>query len=68
MNFQFESLHDFLLMNGHGPYVWACFAITFGLMLYLVLAPEIRTRQFIKQQKRIEQRITAARGAELKGS
>lgn len=67
MNLQFESLRDFLLMNGHGPYVWACFAVTFAFMLYLALAPEIRTRQFIRQQKRIEQRLAAARG-ELKSS
>jgi heme exporter protein D len=60
MKFQFESLHDFLLMNGHGPYVWVCFAVTLGLMLYLVLAPAVRSRQFIRQQKRIEQRMAAA--------
>lgn len=50
-------------MDGHGLYVWTCFAITFGLMLYLVLAPGVRTRQFIRQQKRIEQRMSAARSA-----
>lgn len=61
MNFQFESLRDFFLMSGHGPYVWACYALTLALMLYLVLAPGIRTRQFIRQQKRIDQRISAAR-------
>ncbi|MEX1032531.1 MAG: heme exporter protein CcmD [Cellvibrionaceae bacterium] len=69
MNFQFESLQDFLHMSGHGFYVWMCFLLTFGLMLYLVLAPEIRIRQFIKQQRRIEQRLTSARvESELKGS
>jgi heme exporter protein D len=68
MNFQFESFRDFLLMNGHGPYVWACFAVTFALMLYLTLAPDFRTRQFIRQQKRLERRMAAARGSELKSS
>ena len=32
--FQFADLQAFLWMNGHGPYVWACYAITFaGLVL-----------------------------------
>lgn len=65
MNFQFESLQDFALMNGHGPYVWACFGVTVALLLYLAMAPGIRTRQFIKQQKRIERRLSAARSGEL---
>lgn len=60
MKFQFESLHDFVTMAGHGPYVWACYAITFALMLYLVMAPRVRTRQFIREQKRLAQRIAAA--------
>lgn len=68
MNFQFESLQEFLFMDGHGAYVWGCFAVTFVLMLYLVLAPGIRTRQFIRQQKRIEQRISAARSVNEAGS
>lgn len=68
MTFQFDSLREFVLMNGHGPYVWACFIITFALMLYLAMAPGIRTRHFISQQKRIEQRMAAARSGQLKSS
>ncbi|MGQ9425336.1 heme exporter protein CcmD [Gilvimarinus sp. F26214L] len=64
MNFQFDSLREFILMGDHGPYVWACYAITFALMLYLAWAPGIRTRQFIRQQKRIEQRLSSARQRE----
>lgn len=61
MNFQFDSLQDFFIMGGHGPYVWACYGITFALMLYLVIAPGLRTRHFVREQKRIERRMTAAR-------
>lgn len=60
MKFQFDSLPDFLTMAGHGPYVWACYAITFGLMLYLAVTPTIRSRQFLRQQKRLAQRMAAA--------
>ncbi|MCW8193537.1 heme exporter protein CcmD [Proteobacteria bacterium 005FR1] len=65
MDFQFESFGEFLAMNGHGAYVWACFAVTFALMLYLAFAPDIRVRQFIRQQKRLERRMAAARSGEL---
>lgn len=68
MNFQFESFGEFLAMNGHGPYVWACFALTFALMLYLAFAPDMRVRQFVRQQKRLERRVAAARGGELESS
>ena len=53
MKFQFENLAAFMTMNGHGGYVWACYAITFVGLLYLVLSPVAAHRRFIKlQQKR----------------
>lgn len=60
MKFQFDSFLDFLTMAGHGPYVWSCYAITFAFMLYLAIGPSIRRRQFIREQKRLAQRIAAA--------
>lgn len=60
MKFQFESFHDFLTMAGHGPYVWSCYAVTFAFMVYLAVIPSIRSRQFIREQKRLAQRIAAA--------
>jgi len=65
MKFQFDSLSEFLQMGGHGHYVWACYAITFALMLYLVISPSLRSRQFIREQKRMERRISAAQQGEL---
>lgn len=60
MKFQFDSFHDFLTMAGHGPYVWSCYVITFAFMVYLTVMPSIRSRQFIRQQRRLAQRIAAA--------
>lgn len=52
MKFQFESLADFFAMNGHGPYVWASYAITFVALLYLVLHPLWQKKAFIQQQQK----------------
>lgn len=52
MKFQFDSLAAFLQMNGHGPYVWACYVITVILLLFLVVYPLLQKRQFIVQQKK----------------
>lgn len=60
MKFQFDSFHDFLFMAGHGPYVWSCYAVTLAFMVYLSVMPSLRSRQFIRQQKRLAQRIAAA--------
>jgi heme exporter protein D len=56
MIFQFESIADFFLMDGHGIYVWASYAITSLALVFLVVSPSIQQRAFIIQQKR-QQRI-----------
>ena len=56
MEFQFGSLVDFFLMDGHGAYVWASYFITLLSLLFLVVSPSIQQRRFIIQQKR-QQRI-----------
>lgn len=55
MKFQFESLDAFLAMNGHGPYVWACYVIVFSILAYLSLRPVLSKRAFLKQQKKLIQ-------------
>lgn len=52
MNFQFDSLNAFLIMNGHGVYVWACYVITFSVLTYLVVSPMLAKKSFLKQQKK----------------
>jgi heme exporter protein D len=54
--FQFESVADFFLMDGHGLYVWASYAITLLVLVLLAVSPSIQQRAFIIQQKR-QQRI-----------
>ncbi|EGG93563.1 hypothetical protein IMCC1989_1073 [gamma proteobacterium IMCC1989] len=54
--FQFASVSDFLLMDGHGLYVWASYAITLLALVFLAISPSIQQRAFIIQQKR-QQRI-----------
>ena len=53
MNFQFDSLAAFLNMNGHGAYVWACYIITFAMLIGLVINPILQKKALLKQQKKI---------------
>ena len=53
MHFQFDSLNAFLTMNGHGAYVWACYLITFSVLIFLVVSPLLEKKSFLKQQKKI---------------
>ena len=53
MVFQFESIKDFFWMDGHGPYVWSAYTITFMAILILILQPLMAKKKFFKQQKRI---------------
>lgn len=61
MQFQFESLADFLHMAGHGPYVWAAYGIGFVVLGWLALRPVLERRQVLRQIAR-EQRRQQQRG------
>lgn len=67
MNFQFESLYEFLFMSGHGPYVWASYAIVALVLIYLVTAPIWRKKQFMRRERARLQRLTQ-QGQEQGGS
>lgn len=54
MKFQFESIADFITMNGHGPFVWASYAITFAVLIYLLVSPLLQKKTFIKQQQKLQ--------------
>ena len=45
----FDSLQALLQMDGHGPYVWAAYAITLVVLLSMLLAPRRRARQQLRQ-------------------
>lgn len=57
MKFQFESIADFIAMNGHGPFVWASYAITFAVLVFLLVSPVLQKRAFVKQQQK-QQKLT----------
>lgn len=54
MMFQFESINDFLMMDGHGIYVWACYAITMLALVVLAWLPSTKKRELITQLQRQE--------------
>ncbi len=59
MEFKFATLLDFLLMDGHGPYVWASYIVTALALGALVIQPYLKKRQLliqIQRQQRIEER------------
>ncbi len=65
MTFYFESAAAFWHMDGHGPYVWACYAVTIIVFIGLALAPKVRKAKFVKQQRALVARQQASREASL---
>lgn len=47
IQFYFDSWAEFVTMNGHGPYVWAAYAITWLVLAYLLLNPWLRKRRWL---------------------
>lgn len=45
----FENFTALMMMDGHGPYVWAAYGITTVVMVSLVLSPLLRKRQLLAQ-------------------
>ena len=56
MTFRFEDFNAFLWMDGHGPYVWACYGLTFAALVFLALEPKLQRSRFIKHQKALAKR------------
>jgi heme exporter protein D len=52
MMFQFESVSAFFTMAGHGPFVWAAYGISIGLMLSLIVVPLQRKKKLMAQLTR----------------
>lgn len=48
----FESLSAFILMEGHGPYVWACYGVFFLLMVLLMVGSARQRRSVIEIYRR----------------
>lgn len=52
MAFYFDSLGQWLQMDGHGVYVWPCYAITWAVLAYLLIAPARRRRRWLRRRAR----------------
>ncbi|AOS97611.1 Heme exporter protein D (CcmD) [Microbulbifer aggregans] len=71
MQFQFESLAAFLHMDGHGPFVWAAYGVTFLALAAMALQPRLQRRRLKKElerQQRIEARRRAVEGRQSKAA
>lgn len=61
--FRFDSLNDFLHMQGHGVFVWTAYALAALIMGWLIVSPWLqqrRLRQQLQREYRREQRSAAA--------
>jgi heme exporter protein D len=47
---QFASFQEFLLMDGHGPYVWLAVFVSIAVLVALVISP-------LRQQRKAMDRI-----------
>jgi heme exporter protein D len=48
---QFASLQEFLAMGGHAPYVWTAYGVTLAVMLYILCAPLLAQRRFVREER-----------------
>ena len=56
MTSQFASFQEFLVMDGHGPYVWLAIIVSLIVMIGLVISP---LRQQRKSIDKIAQQMLA---------
>lgn len=51
-----SSLFEFLAMDGHGPFVWSAYAITFVVLALNFLQPWLSRRRLINIEARRRRR------------
>ena len=51
MIFQFNSLMQFLDMDGHGVFVWSSLSLSLVLLSYLIIRPVLEKRKLVAQLK-----------------
>lgn len=51
LNFRFDSFQAFMWMDGHGPYVWTCYAVVMLTLVILAVEPILKRKRFIKEQR-----------------
>ncbi len=56
---QFDSIADLFWMEGHGPYVWAAYGITFLAIFGLIFSIFMARKNFFATQRSIAKRASA---------
>ncbi len=59
----FDSLTAFIVMEGHGPYVWTCYGVFFLLLGALVYWSLLQRRRAVSAQRRDLARAAAGQSA-----
>ncbi len=59
---QFDSFSDFLVMDGHGIYVWTVYVVALLVLTLLVVTPLRRDRRFFVEQSMLHRRNLGSRG------
>lgn len=57
---QFDSFASAMAMDGHGPYVWAAYGVTFLVLLILQRLGVRKERQVLKRVSDIQRRRFAS--------
>lgn len=60
--FQFENIHEFIQMGGHGSYVWSAYVISLSVLIWLIISPIRRKTKLLKDIARQQQRDLAKQG------
>jgi heme exporter protein D len=56
LNMYFSSFEEFLMMGGHGLYVWLCYGVGFLVLMICFLSPIIKKRTILKELRQVQRR------------
>ncbi|MDN6318758.1 MAG: heme exporter protein CcmD [Marinobacter sp.] len=48
----FDSFSAFIAMDGHGPYVWACYAVFFVLLAVMMIGSAMAKKSVVESCRR----------------
>ena len=58
----FHTLNDFLVMGGHGFYVWLAYLTTIAVVIANVVSLRIARRRYFRHARALERRLAAGTG------
>ena len=59
---RFDALEAFIVMDGHGVYVWLAYVITFGVLSFTLWWPRQVRHRIIAEQQRVQARAGGSSG------